>query len=238
MRKQKSASSKDKIAPPALALARARIAALTEEASRAVEAERERFAMELHDEFGQRLTLLKLILHRMAPALEGSEPQPAWHAAQAELDALIAHVRRMSGSLYPPSLRHLGLRAALEDLLERQFGNTGISCQLEAGPVPEGLDEKLALTAYRLVQESVANTMRYADAARVEVSLVFDQQARRLDLAIHDDGVGLPALAGEPSGIGSGLNGMRTRVENLGGSFMAGTSKWGGTTVMATIPVP
>src|SRR5262249_13258732 len=108
-------------------------------------------------------------------------------------------------------------------------GGPDAGTRSEGGPgaLPAGID----LSAYRVVQEALTNTLKHARASRAEVSLRF--RPNGLDVDVRDDGVG----AGNGDGAGSGLIGMRERVAVYGGSFTAGPDPGGGFAVSARFPV-
>jgi signal transduction histidine kinase len=149
-------------------------------------------------------------------------------------------VRDLVRELRPAGLDELGLVPALEAMLEgtREHQPALAMRLVTYGPL-DGLGEELNLAVYRLVQESLTNCLRHADASRVEVVLQrqVDSAGRPLlTLEIQDDGRGLPAQAERSDG--HGLAGMRERVGMLGGRFELHAAPGAGTTIRAEFPLP
>ena len=198
-------------------------------------AQRDAFARELHDEFGQRLALLKMHCHKLRPFIDHPGAD-AWQAAEAEIDALIAHVRSMSGSLYPAELSRLGLAGAIDVLLSRHLGPAGVDWRFECDEAPGVVDDSVGLALYRVTQESVTNIVRHAAARRVTVRLGQVAGGSSVQLLIGDDGVGCVRSARDGGGAGNGQAGMRLRMEQVGGTLDVSSSERG-TSVLATVPL-
>ena len=196
------------------------------------EDERGHLARELHDELGALLTAAKLDVARLRLKLLHESP-----AAQERLNHLvqtlnngIALKRRIVEDLRPSSLTHLGLAASLE-ILTREFASgTGlqIACDIE----PVELDDAHQLTVYRLVQESLTNAAKYAQASNIRVSL-HDFQTH-VTVEVKDDGRGFDTATASPSSYG--LLGMRHRVGACGGRLTVTSSPGNGTLIAAVIP--
>jgi len=201
-----------------------------------LDAQRRSFARELHDEFGQRLALLKFHCHRMRSFLDHAGA-PAWRAAEAEIDALISHVRSRSGSLHPPELQRLGLAGAIRDLLGRQFGHADIDWEFDHAGLPERLPASVELALYRIAQEAVTNIARHARAQRAVVRVSRTSGGAAVRMEISDDGVGCARATRAGGGAGSGQVGMRMRVEQVGGTLEVLAGEPCGTIVAVTIPL-
>lgn len=210
---------------------RRELAELARAANDALEAERRRVARELHDELGQMLTAIRMDV----AAIKASDPaalEQRCAEVEALLDRTIAGVRRLSADLRPLVLDDLGLAAAIEWLAASFAQRTGI----EVKAVTEGVDnvpEPQASAAFRIVQESLTNVGRHAQARHVHIRVARDGAALRLEVC--DDGRGLAqADLHKPEALG--LRGMRERARLLGGDANA-TRANGGTVVSATIPL-
>lgn len=205
----------------------------------AQEQERKNLARELHDELGQRLSVLNMLLYRLQPAVSDTPAAQVWRDAERELAELVAQVRNISFSLRPPGLDYLGLEPALTQLLARQFDG-GPTCQFECALPPGRLPPVLEITAYRIVQESVTNIVRYAQASHVVVEINGGADGAELEIIVRDNGRGFESegsttrFAGTAS---SGMAGMRERVELLGGRFSVHSRPGQGTRVEATLPM-
>jgi signal transduction histidine kinase len=201
------------------------------------EEERKRIAQEIHDELGQRLTVLRMDIS-MLPRAVRADPAgllPGQVAAlKASLDGIVALVRDIAGRLRPATL-DVGLEAAAEGLVEEFRASLGIPCEFE-NRLPPGLrlGEGLATAAFRIIQESLTNVARHADATRVRVVLATNDGI--LHIQVHDDGRGLDLESGQPN-PSFGLSGMRERAVMLGGKVEITSKPGDGTTVHARIPL-
>lgn len=197
------------------------------------EQEQARIARELHDELGQVLTALKLEVSWIGNRLE-----PGQHAIKRKLDAMratiagaIDDVRRIASDLRPAALDELGLAAAIDWQLKKFREVTGTAVELDLSHEEFAIEEKIAVAAFRVVQEGLTNAARHAHAGHVSVRA--RHSADRLTLEIADDGDGIAAR--EPGRAG-GLVGMRERVQQLGGSLLIESAPGRGTKLLASIP--
>jgi signal transduction histidine kinase len=196
------------------------------------EDERSHLARELHDELGSLLTAAKLDVARLKSRVGGDSPEIAErieHLAQT-LNSGIALKRRIIEDLRPSSLSNLGLLAALEILTREYRDHSGLQVSTDIEPC--NLDESTELTIYRLVQESLTNISKYAQAESVLVTL--HTYPDHVEVAVRDDGQGFDPTAIDPSS--HGLAGMRHRVEALGGKLLLTSAAGVGTTVKAILP--
>lgn len=206
------------------------------------ERERRSLARELHDEFGQRLTRLSLLLHAVMTSEKNGETSALCREAQNELAELTAQVRELSVSLRPPALDHMSLEAAIEQMVTRQLMTANLKWDIEFAGVPANLSDSVSITAYRLIQESLTNIIKHAQASEVRIEINGGGDGRELELIVRDNGRGFDcaALSGvktvSQSGS-SGMLGMRERVQLLGGSFSIDSAPQRGTRITATLPV-
>jgi PAS domain S-box-containing protein len=190
--------------------------------------ERRRIARELHDDLGQQLSVLKMILARSKDVDEATQI----------VDSALAAVRNLSYLLHPPLLDEAGLRAALDWFIEGLIKRSGIQIALTVQPPTfPRLSKDSETTIFRVIQESLTNVVRHANAesARVEI----DKQTEWLTVRVRDYGKGLPAEIAGPQGtkiLGVGLTGMRERIRQIGGELSVTRSE-PGTLVEARIPV-
>lgn len=201
------------------------------------EDERSHLARELHDELGGLLTAAKLDVARLRRPLRdvASERAPELEERLAHLvkslDAGIALKRRIIEDLRPSALSNLGLKVALEGLCNDFATRSGLV--VEAAVEELSLGDERELTLYRVLQESLTNITRYAQARRVDVRLVSEGDQALLE--VRDDGVGfdterVPQRA-------RGLAGMRFRLESCAGELLLASSPGAGTTVRARVPL-
>ena len=196
------------------------------------EDERGHLARELHDELGALLTAAKLDVARLKSRLGSQTPEVLermQHLTET-LNSGIALKRRIIEDLRPSSLANLGLIAALE-ILAREFSErSGLDVTSSLEPVD--LDESAQLTVYRIVQESLTNVGKYAEASQVEIGL--RDLRNHIELEVRDDGRGFDVRETRPST--HGLAGMRHRVEAAGGRLTVESSPGAGTRITAALP--
>lgn len=217
--------------------ARDRITSLSQQLIQAQEAERRAIANELHDEVGQSLTALKLLLEtRHATAPDGGEGGDSAERARGLIDDLLAQIRRLSLDLRPATLDDLGLWPTLKWHVERFQANAGIRIELrQSGLNGKRLPPNVETAAYRITQEALTNVARHAQTDRVDVHLQLDETELRLD--IRDRGVGFHAKTTTAERTSTGLTGMRERAELLGGRLEVHAARGVGTRIVCHLPV-
>ena len=196
------------------------------------EEERGHLARELHDELGALLTAAKLDVARLKSRLATQPPeigQRLQHLTES-LNSGIALKRRIIEDLRPSSLSNLGLTASLE-ILAREFSERS-GVEIAAGLEQVELDDSRQLTVYRLVQESLTNVGKYAEAKQVEISV--RDYGNHVEVDIRDDGKGFDVAQTRPST--HGLAGMRHRVEAAGGRLTVSSAPGQGTRISAMLP--
>lgn len=201
------------------------------------EVERQRIAQEIHDELGQRLTVLRMdvaLLPHAVQADPGLLLPPSVTLLKDQIDDILAVVRDLAGKLRPAAI-DLGLSVAAEALVENFQSSLGIPCNL-SDQLPAGLvlDEPRTIGIFRILQESMTNVARHARADGIHIGLsVLDDHVL---LRVQDDGQGFDALA-EGNQPSFGLLGMRERAASLGGRVDVSSQPGQGTTVQACIPL-
>jgi signal transduction histidine kinase len=197
----------------------------------------ESFSRELHDEFGQLLTAIGMLLARVKRKL------PAESALLADLEEVqgivqqtLERIRTESRMLHPVILDDFGLENAIKWYVE-QFGRQhGITARyVKEGPIGV-ISPEAAIHIYRIVQEALTNVSRHSGAAEAWVRL--RQADDRIELEIEDRGRGLPPEAERREGWrGIGLVSMRERAELMGGEFALTPAPAGGTIVRVAVPL-
>ncbi|MEU3277963.1 sensor histidine kinase [Streptomyces antibioticus] len=196
----------------------------------AQEAERRRIAQELHDEVGQSMTAILLVLGRAAD--DAPEPLRArLHQAQEITRSSLDEVRRLVRRLRPGVLEDLGLVSALTSLTHDFATHTGLHVVRRFDADLPALDPEAELVLYRVAQESLTNTARHAEAGRVDVSLRGADEAMVLEIA--DDGRGT-----EVAREGAGIRGMRERALLAGATLDITSTPGTGTRIRLTTPAP
>jgi len=198
-----------------------------------LEEERKRIAREVHDEMGQLLTALKMdiSLIRMRFGKEAEIREKA-EDMRVLVEKTIQVVRHVASNLRPAAL-DLGLPAAIEWLAEDFEHRWEIECEVRLGSGETALDDSQATAVFRVVQESLTNVARHADASKVVIKV--DGQDGRLRLRIWDNGCGFdPFQVREKTGFG--ILGMRERILALGGSLTIDSQPGIGTRVDIDLP--
>lgn len=189
--------------------------------------ERERIARELHDTIAQNLTAI--VMHAQRLAKHGRDGRKISADDLSLVESLaseaLTETRTLVAAMAPVSIES-GLEDALQRLADRFRRETGIEVTVTAA----GFDREREVIVLRCAQEAVANVRKHAKASAVDIRVVVNE-AGSVTLTVEDDGVGLPADAGE----GFGLPGMRARLAAAGGSLHL-SNTGAGTLLAATIP--
>jgi signal transduction histidine kinase len=201
----------------------------------AADAERTRWARELHDETLQGLGALRLLLAAARRRGDAKQTELAVDEAIEHLQEEIENLHAIISDLRPAALDELGLRPALEALLERRSDHGALAIDSELVlPDPnacgDDLEPEIESTIYRLVQEALTNVVRHASARRVRVAVIATASA--VSIEVIDDGVG---FAPDASRSGFGLAGMRERAFLAGGTVTIDSGA-AGTVVRAELP--
>lgn len=210
----------------------AQLTQLTHHLQTAREDERHRLARNLHDDLGALLTSAKLDAARIKSRLLGGSPEALERLAHLveTLNASIALGRRIVEDLWPSTLSNLGLVPTLE-ILAREFAErSGIEVHCDLHPVHLGPTAELVV--YRLVQESITNITKHAQAHQVWLKLASEDG--QVAVAVRDDGAGFDPLHASTSAYG--LVGMRFRIEAEGGTLSIESAPGRGTLVQVKLP--
>ena len=196
------------------------------------EHERSRISRELHDELGQLLTGIRMEVSWLGGRLLGEQQQLIDKVAsiKGQIDQTIASVRRISSELRPLVLDDLGFAAAANWYVDQFSARTGLPVRLVLAADDPQRGDAAATVLFRVLQESLTNVARHANATTVDVELRFGDDG--WVLSIRDDGVGFAAAEGG----GLGLVGMRERVQMLGGRFALTSAPGHGTLVEVRVP--
>jgi len=203
-----------------IAASRARVVAAADQTRRRIE-------RDLHDGAQQRLVSLMLRLRGLAAAVP-----PSFHEVQQELaeigsglDNVLDELREISRGIHPAILSRGGLTPALKALARR----SAIPVELDLS-VDQRLADQLEVAAYYVVSEALTNAAKHADASFARV--VIDTSTGSVRLSIRDDGVG-----GADPARGSGLTGLKDRVEAIGGTFRVESPTGVGTSLFVDLPL-
>jgi len=200
------------------------------------EEERKRIARELHDELAQKLTVLKLQIASLMQVISAEEPGLTRQLQDMNslLTETIHAVGQIAANLRPVVLDELGLVTALRDLAEEFSERTKVDCEFSVHPADLSVDNGLATPLYRMVQESLTNVARHAQATEVIVSLYRDPSGK-ITLDINDNGKGFTNVD-QSMRKSFGLIGMRERAAMLGGEMKIHSQPGAGTSIEFVIP--
>ena len=212
-----------------------------EQAARAVQDERARIARELHDAVAHHVSAIAVMA---GAAQEVAEEDPgrardALQAIQATSRDALAEMRALVGVLSPEGTAEYAPQPGRGDVdrLVAQTRTAGLPVTLRVEGTPRRLPEAVDLSAYRIVQEALTNTLKHAAGASAEVVVRYLESD--VELEVTDDGRGVTAAgpAAEAPHAGRGLIGMRERVALFHGELVAGPGPRGGFRVRARLPL-
>ncbi len=219
-----------------------RLRYLSSELLTAQERERKRLSMELHDEVGQSLTVMKLRTRAIEKGLRPDE-QPDLKQECLELlaylDQVIDNVRRLSRDLSPSILEDLGLLAALKYLADGLGKYLTVEQSFEVQDLDGLFPLESQIIIYRILQECLHNITKHAGPCRVSVAL--RQEGDAVTFKIEDDGAGFDVTQisrRDASGRGLGLAALYERSRMLGGSCQVWSRHEVGTKIVCHIPIP
>ena len=199
------------------------------------EDERKRIARDIHDDLGQNLMVLRIDVFMIAAASDtGSVTHQRVATALGQIDTTIKSVRAIINDLRPGVL-DLGLHAAIEWLAQEFERRNGIRCELHIDHNEFELGDKNTTVLFRIMQESLNNIVRHAQASHVLIDM--QRRGGALFLRIADDGIGLPRdRIGKKNTFG--LTGIEERIVALGGKFSASSLPGQGMAITVSIPLP
>jgi signal transduction histidine kinase len=189
---------------------------------------RRRLMRDLHDGAQQRIVALALKTRRLAQsqAAQAAGLDAELRSHEVDLKGVLDELRTIASGLHPAALSHGGLAPALRTLARRCPVPVVLDVQL-----PEGVADPVEVAAYYVIAETVTNTTKHAEASRIDVTV--ELRDGRLSVCVRDDGVG-----GADPACGSGLVGLRDRIEAMGGTMTLDSPSGGGTTLIADLPLP
>ncbi|MCW8918783.1 MAG: PAS domain S-box protein [Gammaproteobacteria bacterium] len=215
---------------------RERLRVLTSHLQQVREEEKATIAREVHDELGSTLTALKMDGAWLQRAL--SPAQPRLHekldAMMALVDSAVASVRRIVTELRPTVLYDLGLRVAIEWLVNDFASRSGLRCSLGLYCDEIALSEPAALAVFRALQESLTNVARHAQATTLHVDCWIDDAL--FHLTVNDDGIGMPDDK-ETAVTSFGIRGMYERLGEVGGRLSYHGAPGEGTLIEMEVPL-
>lgn len=197
------------------------------------EQERARIAKDLHDEVGSKLNVMHLFLHQLTR--QAPEAKDRIGDVLTVIGETIQTTRRISHDLLPPTLEKFGLATALAEFSEplQQGNEMSILCETE-GERPAQFDPIVELNLFRIVQELLQNTLKYAQASEVRIHLRY--HADQLTLRYRDDGIGFDPQA-SPNQKGLGLQNLESRLQMIQGGWHLQSQPGQGMQVRIDVPL-
>jgi signal transduction histidine kinase len=200
--------------------------------------ERRRIARELHDGLGQDLTAAKMMLGSLVQPNQLKDPKDGKTVGEVltMMDSVIEQVRTLSHLLHPPLLDEMGLLSALRWYTDGFAKRSGVVTLLDAAKDFPRLEPEMEMAIFKIVQESLTNVFRHAEAKEATVQLA--ARDGRACVSIVDNGKGIgPSDELHPASYGIGVMGIKQRVEEFGGTLTL-RNTGAGTRVEVQIPLP
>ena len=196
--------------------------------------ERAKIALNLHDEMGAMLAAMKMRVSWLASKLPNGLTQLKEEATQINelVSGAIQTMHHIVSQLRPDLLSEEGLAAAIGDYVKQFRQHTKLECNLVLPEHEFRLDEDQSLTVFRILQESLNNVVKHAQASRVDI--VFAEQSKSLSMLVKDNGIGFDADAQKEQSYG--LLGIRERALMVGGKARITTKPGKGTRVSVSLP--
>jgi signal transduction histidine kinase len=201
------------------------------------EAERRRWAQELHDQTLQDLAAIEVRLSGLTSSRDPEALAAGLQDARVMVREQIRTLRHLITQMRPLALDTLGLAAALQDLAQRAEAAGDVLVQCEVDELPDRIRPDVEMSIYRVVQEAVSNALRHAACHRID--LAARTVGPLLQVTVRDDGIGLESAAPDRGGgsTGFGMVGMTERAESMGGRVGWSTPAGGGTLITLQVPV-
>jgi signal transduction histidine kinase len=207
--------------------------ALSQKIIDAQDEERNRLGRELHDDFGQKLMTISLRVEalRKKRLITKEDFESLSLLVQSMSEELI----RIYKGLKPSLIRRLGLTSAMEYLVREMEINSGMNIKRELDFIgKDDVDHKIALSIYRITQESLTNIIKHSEAHHVRIEL--EKKDKEIRLLVEDDGRGFDANWNE-SRSGIGIVGMRERALAIGGRIQIDSKSDKGTQIRLFVPL-
>ncbi len=199
-----------------------------------VERERYQLSRELHDELGSLLTAIKMDISWAVRHLKEEFPQVTEKLKKTNhyLDRSINFKREIVQNLHPSMIKTFGLNVSLKNMVEEAANRNQWQLDFILPEHEMQINETLSLIIYRVVQESLNNCSKYAKASQVSVHVLHDEQYIKVEVA--DNGIGFDTRNINSSS--TGINGLRNRVESIGGHYEIFSSPQHGASTRVILP--
>lgn len=202
------------------------------------ENERKRFAADIHDGFGQLISVLKINLSSLDKVSDGNDAaktrQELYESSVNIIDEMYAELRNVCFNIMPQTLVKHGLPAALKEFADRLNATRSIRTEVLIYDIDDRLEDIQEISLYRISQEVVNNILKYASASNITIQLTQDDA--EITLMIEDDGEGFDPVVMQ-SGKGNGWKNLATRANFINGHFeYDSTTGVQGSTFMLNLP--
>jgi signal transduction histidine kinase len=208
---------------------------LSKRTMEALEEDRQIISRELHDETGQSLTVLNLLLTNIKRTVAQGKTIAISQLEEAQqvVKEVMGQIRALSTNLHPSMLDNIGLIGTLVWYIAEFSKRTGIQINFDPPPGELQLPPKVRLIAYRIIQESLTNITRYAGVSEAFIQIRVNGNV--LQIYIEDEGKGFNINSVSTSS--SGIRGMRERALSIGGSLDISSIPGRGTTIEVSLPI-
>jgi len=200
----------------------------------AQEDERKRLAEDLLDDLNQRLAILSIELELLRKKVDPDAAHVHVDQISNSVKELASEIHKLSYGLHPAKLDQLGLVAAARTLCRDATQASGLQVQFSHDQIRRDIHPTLALSLYRVLQESLQNAVRYSGAGKVQVDLRAGENEIRL--VVSDNGCGFDPVQAARGG-GLGFIGMRERMRQVAGTFALDSAPGRGTRVEVCAPI-
>ena len=197
-----------------------------------LEKERKRIAEDLHDDVGPLLSSVKLNLNSLD--IEDETDQKTFKNINTIIDRVIADIRTTSHNLMPYVLVKKGLMEAVEDFADKLNNAQEVAVHFDDQTSGRDFSEEQKLNLYRVVQETVNNALKHAQARNIFIEATETQNSWKM--TIRDDGRGFDYQQKKRDAGGLGLKNVRSRVDLLGGKLNYHSAPGAGTSITVTLP--
>jgi PAS domain S-box-containing protein len=217
-------------------LAEEALSAVSQKLIEAHEEERTRIARELHDDVGQRLTLVSMRLGYLTqgPLAPATDVAAEIGDVRQQIGDLAADIQALSHDLHSPKLDFLGLPSAVTGFCDELSHRSGVAIDVRVENIPDAVPPDVSLCLYRVLQEALQNVVKHSESRYARVSL--NGRVDTIDLTVEDSGAGFdPPEA--MRGRGLGLTSMKERLKIVGGQLSIQSEPGCGATIHASAPL-
>jgi signal transduction histidine kinase len=197
------------------------------------EAERQKFAKELHDGLGPLLSSIKMAVSAMAPDEAETANRKILDNTGKLIDESITTIKEISNKLSPHVLNHFGVLKAVNSFIDRIEIPNSLSFKVNSNMENTRFDSNTEVVLYRVVSELVNNTITHADATEVNIDLFYDGETITLDY--YDNGKGFDAEEVLHLGGGMGYSNIQSRIKSINGTLGVLSQPRQGVCIIVTI---